>query len=264
MSGGGSAWLERPPTFTTSTLRHESGVDVGWTLARWGGRWGGHSRAWGGRWWTFPPCNSAAMTTVTDNDSARVGPGREWAGYGLHFTTCHRTGTAAVRAVDPVSRAATYTAVRPATVEGGRSARQLPEGETMRRLPAILALGLALLGTACGGSASPPAPTARPSAAPSPATFAMHGTVDGVACDVSAGRPQVVQVRDETNKLIGQGMTSANESDTPCSIFQTFTVSGLPRATFYSVKIGRRPGAVTYSFARLQHSGWRVKLKYGF
>ena len=129
---------------------------------------------------------------------------------------------------------------------------------------------MALTLTACGGKAAPSSSSVPPSSAPapttatspSPVTYTMHGQINGVSCDLTDARAQIIQVLDETKTLIGQGR-STRSTEGGCQVFQTFTVPDLPKAKFYTVNIGKRNGP-TYSFAQLEKTGFEVSLKYGF
>lgn len=79
--------------------------------------------------------------------------------------------------------------------------------------------------------------------------------------DVSGGA-QIV-VRNESAEIIAvgslEGLTLSSDLDGPCVFIFDMEV---PRATFYSVEMGRR-GGTTYSFAEMEAQGWRLDLRLG-
>ncbi len=70
-----------------------------------------------------------------------------------------------------------------------------------------------------------------------------------------------VEVRDESDKLIGSGATGANES-TGGRCVVTFTIEDVPKASFYQIRIGSHDGP-TYSYADMKAAGWTLQLTLG-
>jgi hypothetical protein len=75
--------------------------------------------------------------------------------------------------------------------------------------------------------------------------------------DISDGTQVVVTNTNGT--VIGQGSLESGSQKEMVTCVYDFTVSGLPRATFYGVTVSHR-GEQNYSFERLAQTGWKVRL----
>jgi len=68
-----------------------------------------------------------------------------------------------------------------------------------------------------------------------------------------------VEVRDESNKLIGAGSTSRSDLQPGKACEVLFTIENLPRARFYQVTIGSHAGP-SYTYDQLQARDWKISL----
>jgi hypothetical protein len=67
-----------------------------------------------------------------------------------------------------------------------------------------------------------------------------------------------VEVRDESNKLIGSSTTGVDTlAGTGCVV--EFTIQGLPEADFYQIEIGTH-GGPSYTFEELETANWDIEL----
>jgi hypothetical protein len=67
-----------------------------------------------------------------------------------------------------------------------------------------------------------------------------------------------VEIRDESNKLIGSGSTGSDEEPGPgCGV--SFVIENLPKASFYQIQVGTH-GAPSYTYDQLQKSDWEISL----
>lgn len=129
-----------------------------------------------------------------------------------------------------------------------------------------------LIVAACGPSATP-VPTAAPS--PTAEAYTITGTftlssagLAGVnSCSGTGGFSDIaeglgVTVSDESHKIIAKGALGPGKLKGQVTCNFTFSVTGVPRATFYSIEVGHR-GELTYSFDEMVSKGWQVAFELG-
>jgi hypothetical protein len=122
------------------------------------------------------------------------------------------------------------------------------------------------------------------SAAPAPVSATIHGVFklrDGSgisgstisdSCTGFEGFDDIrhgaqVVVKDQNGTVIGTGTLSSGRTtrklgDVALECTFRFSVSGLPKATFYSIEVSKR-GAQQYSYDKLVRSGWNAALSLG-
>jgi hypothetical protein len=69
-----------------------------------------------------------------------------------------------------------------------------------------------------------------------------------------------VEIRNETDKLIGSTTTSSDVGENGCKV--TFTVDDVPKASFYQIQIGTH-GGPSYTYEEMKSRGWQVDLSLG-
>jgi hypothetical protein len=80
-------------------------------------------------------------------------------------------------------------------------------------------------------------------------------------CEIDGGEHVQVGVADASGKIVG--VTTLNKAlPTPGDCIVNFTVSGLPRETFYTITINRVDEG-TYSFKDLDQVHWHLDLVSG-
>ena len=89
----------------------------------------------------------------------------------------------------------------------------------------------------------------------------------GTPCAGSGGYDDIrasaqVIVKDQDGKTIGTSQLGPGTQTQASDCLFTFTVSGLPKAEFYSVEVSHR-GALSWSFDELKAKGWTVALSLG-
>jgi hypothetical protein len=68
-----------------------------------------------------------------------------------------------------------------------------------------------------------------------------------------------VEIRDETDKLIGAGTTTGNQTQGAVGCVVNFSIPDVPKAQFYQVTIGSH-GGPTYSYGEMKAAGWNLDL----
>jgi hypothetical protein len=118
-----------------------------------------------------------------------------------------------------------------------------------------------------GNKAAPtpsPSPTATPTPVPTVPQFTgvIMGVITAPSCfgGYAIGNASIT-IRDESDKIIAVGTTDQAELKGSGCV-ATFTVTKVPKAKFYQIKIGTHNGP-TYSFEDLQAEGWTLKLFLG-
>lgn len=71
-----------------------------------------------------------------------------------------------------------------------------------------------------------------------------------------------VELRNENNKLIGSTTTGLDQGTISGMCTVEFTISDVPKASFYQVTVGSHSGP-SYSYQEMKSSGWRLDLSLG-
>ena len=127
----------------------------------------------------------------------------------------------------------------------------------MRRI--ILGLTLVMMMVAgCGGGDDMDTPA--DAASPSTNEHTLTGTLEASECGGGYDiKNASVEIRDESDKLIGATTTSINDIQTGFGCKVSFTVEGLPQAEFYQITIGTH-GGPSYTFDELEANNWNIAL----
>lgn len=123
----------------------------------------------------------------------------------------------------------------------------------------VLGLAIVLAGGIVAWAVTNAAKTQKSSEEPAaPQTFTIDGSIEAPEC---FGGYEItnasVEVRDQTDKLIGAATTSSDVgSGTGCEA--EFDVE-VPKATFYQIEIGTH-GGPSYTFEEMESTDWKLDL----
>jgi hypothetical protein len=117
-----------------------------------------------------------------------------------------------------------------------------------RSLLGIGVLVLALTVAGCGGGGEE--------------AHTLNGTLTAPGCGGGYEIEETaIEIRNESNTIIGNGSTGADQdSSSRCQV--GFTVTDLPKADFYQIKIGTH-GGPSYTLDELEANDWNLSLSLG-
>lgn len=126
---------------------------------------------------------------------------------------------------------------------------------------AAAASGIYVIGSSTGSAGGPSIPKANSSAT------SVHTITGVLAANECGGFTQIanatVEVTNESGTIIGSATTGGDmgiHAGYACSV--DFSVTGVPYATFYQVKVGIHQGP-SYSYSEMQSNGWTIDLSLG-